>query len=682
MSYLRSFKPFTHSMYGLLVFNCLSHTPVMATESNDDQPEAFAFTKILVSATRVASPLSEVSRPVSIVDTNQIESMQPQSVAQAIRYESNVNVAGGPRAGSQSVNIRGLGGSKVLQSVDGVRQVFESGHRPSYFLDPALLKSVEVIKGPASTLWGSGALGGVVSQNTVDSADLLKANQNIGGFIKTGFNDNNDQVSYVTALAGRTDAVDWLLSAYFRDGNDPDQGNGKHLENSAKQDHGVLAKSAWQLDENQAIKVSYRTSNEEGEIPSNGTVNVNGSSVFLINRETNTDNASIAYDLNTDSKLINGNINAYWNHIEMQESRISDGRGDSTELDIYGLSLKNTSEFNQFSLFYGLDGYYEDFETSRGGTNRPTPPEASTDAWGAYVNANFEIYDNFRIELGARYDQFKTEAKKLNSKQDDDAVSPSIAFVWQANDAIEFILRHDQAFRAPSSEELYTTGTHFCMGPGFCNTFVSNPDLKSESAANTELMARIQFEPNSYGGQLYVESSYFENKIDNFIEQIVSDPTFFPIMDPGNTTWINVKDAVIKGFEISTVYQQQAFSLKLAYGRSRGKDNDTNEDLTGIPADKFTADANYAYFDRSLIVGMRLSKIDAQLRTNYSENTTDTTYKAYSTTDFYTTWSPAFIEGVKLDLTINNLTDRYYRQAWQELYEPGREIVISTKYSF
>jgi hemoglobin/transferrin/lactoferrin receptor protein len=75
---------------------------------------------------------------------------------------------------------------------------------------------------------------------------------------------------------------------------------------------------------------------------------------------------------------------------------------------------------------------------------------------------------------------------------------------------------------------------------------------------------------------------------------------------------------------------------------------------------------------------MRLSKVDAQLSTN----TTDKTYKAYTTADFYTSWSPAFIKGVKLDLTINNLTDRYYRQAWQELYEPGREIVVSTKYSF
>ena len=187
---------------------------------------------------------------------------------------------------------------------------------------------------------------------------------------------------------------------------------------------------------------------------------MNGSSVFLIDRETNTDNASIAYDLNTESKLVNGNINAYWNHVEMQESRVSDGRGDSTELDVYGLSLNNISEFNQLSLFYGLDGYSEDFETSRGGTNRPAPPKATTDVWGTYLNANIEVQDNFQIELGARYDKFKTEAKNLNSKQDDDALSPSIAFIWQANDAIEFILRHDQAFRAPSSEELYLSLIH------------------------------------------------------------------------------------------------------------------------------------------------------------------------------------------------------------------------------
>lgn len=662
---------------GFLISSCLiADDLVTATD------ESFSLNKVLVSATRLESPLNEVSRPVAVVERKDIDTMQPQSVAQLLRFESNVSISGGPRSGSQSVNIRGLEGSKVLQTVDGVRQVFESGHRPSYFLDPALLKSVEVVKGPASTLWGSGAVGGVVSQNTIEAVDIIKANQDIGGFVKASFNNNNDQQAYVSALAGRTDAIDWLLSAYFRDSNDASLGNNRNLENSAKQDHGALLKAAWQLDEDHALNFSYRESDEQGEIPSNSTTNVNGSSVFLIDRETTTNNASIAYDFDTRSMLVNGSVNAYWNHVDMQESRVSDGRGDSTDLDVFGFSVQNMSMFDGFSLFYGIDAYQEDFNAQRDGVGRPMPPKAISKVWGGFISSDIDLSEAFKLELGLRYDDFETKAKNLNTQTKDEDFSPSLALTWQANQALSFTLRHDQAFRAPSSEELYTTGTHFCMGPGFCNTFVSNPDLEAEKAANTELLTRIEFEPNSAGGRLYLDASYFENKVDNFIEQIVTGPSFFPVMDPGTTTWVNVDEASIKGFELASVYQQNDFGLSLAYGRTRGKDDKTNEDLTGIPADKITADINYAYFNKTLKLGLRVSKVDSQLRTNYSANTTGTSYESYTIGDLYASWSPAMAENLNIDLTINNITDRHYRQAWQELYSPGREIIVATKYSF
>ncbi len=641
------------------------------SQGDEASDQSFAINKVLVSATRTESNVSESGRAVSVVEKSQLEVMQPQSVAQAVRYETNVTMSGGPRSGSQGVNIRGLSGSKVLQVVDGVRQVFESGHRPSYFLDPEMLKSVEVVKGPASTLWGSGALGGVVAQNTISAADLLKPSQDWGGFIKTSFNANNDKQTYVSALAGRTETLDWLLNGYFRDSNDLKQGNDQNLENSGKRDHGVLAKTQWQIDENQGLNFVYRQSNEAGEIPSNGEANLS-SSVFLIDRDTDTQNAALEYELNTESDHINALASVYWNHIEMEEARVSDGRGDSTELDVLGLSLQNSSVLDSMTLLYGVDGYSEDFSGTRDGANRPLPPEANTKVWGAYVSANVPLSETFQWELGARYDRFETEAENLNNKASDDDVSPSIALIWQASDALQLTLRHDRAFRAPSSEELYTTGTHFCMGPGMCNTFLSNPDLKPEKAANTELLARVAFEPNEQGGQWYVESSVFENKVDNFIEQIVSFSPF-----PGNTTWVNVEKATIKGAEVATTYIQDALTLKLSYGQTRGKDKNTNEYLSNIPADKKTIDASYAWADRSITSGLRVTDVDAQNRVNNGAD-----YAGYTIADLYASWSPKELSGVKLDLAVNNLTDRYFRQAWQELYEPGREVIVSAKYSF
>ena len=327
-------------------------------------------------------------------------------------------------------------------------------------------------------------------------------------------------------------------------------------------------------------------------------------------------------------------------------------------------------------LFYGLDGHTEDFVAQRSGASRPTPPEATTDIWGAYLGASIELLSDLQLDLGARYDDFATEAENLNQQSDDSDVSPSVALIWQASDAVQLTLRHDQAFRAPSSEELYTTGTHFCMGPAGCNVFVSNPDLKPEKARNTELLTRIQFAPNEQGGQWHFEGAVFENRVDDFIEQNV-DMTFFPVFDPGTTTWRNVDKATIKGFEMTSTYVQDALTVKLSYGQTRGKDDLTDAYLAQIPADTKTFDASYAWLNDSLTTGLRVSDVSSQQRVNSGDG-----YDGYTLADLYASWTPAIYDKLKIDLVVNNVTDRHHRQAWQELYEPGREVILSTKLSF
>lgn len=131
------------------------------------------FDEVLVTATRINEKVSDTSRSVAVVSEEELQSAQSSSVAEILRNEANVNVGNGPRASSQGVEIRGLNSSRVLQTIDGARQNTSSGHRGSYFLDPELLNSVEVVRGPASSLWGSGAIGGVVAQNTKSAQDML-----------------------------------------------------------------------------------------------------------------------------------------------------------------------------------------------------------------------------------------------------------------------------------------------------------------------------------------------------------------------------------------------------------------------------------------------------------------------------------------------------------------------------
>lgn len=638
--------------------------------------------KVVVSATRIEQNIEDVTRSVVVVSKDEIDIIQPQSIAEILSYQPNISIAGGPRPNNQTVNIRGLSGNKVLQSIDGVRQVFESGHRPSYFLDPELLQSVEVIKGPVSALWGSGALGGVVAQNTVSANDLLAPNQDLGGFIKSGYNDNNHQVGTTTALAGRSGSVDWLLSAYYRDSNDIELGNDENLEGSASRDQGSLAKLQWQIDDAQSLAFNLRQAEANGSVPSNGAADFNGSSNFLITRENKNGNFSVDYRIDTKSPLINSQVMIYRNQVEMNESRVSDGRNDTTDLDVLGLNINNLSKFGDIAVLYGIDASQESFDTKRGGSNRPTPPEAKTDVWGGFVQVIVPLANVWSIELGARYDYFATEASNLNQDRSDNDVSPSAALTWQTTDWLSLSLRHDRAFRAASSEELYSSGSHFCMGPGFCNTFLPNPDLNAEQAANTEFLANMQFSDLAGDDVLSINASIFENNVDNFIEQIVSNPSFFPVMDAGNTTWVNVDEAEIRGYELAADYQRGAFRMNVAYGRSRGEDKKTGEDLTDIPADTLTANLSYGFMQRQLTAGVRLTSVNDQNRTNYSENTNATRYNGYNVANFYMSWEPSLMKALKIDLTVNNLSDKHYRRAWSELDESGREVIVSAKYKF
>jgi hemoglobin/transferrin/lactoferrin receptor protein len=637
---------------------------------------------IEVTATRLDTTLADTARSIAVLDRLDIESMQAQSVAQTLLLEPNITVAGGPRAANQAVNIRGLTGNKVLQTVDGARQSFESGHRPGYFLDPELLASVEAVRGPVSSLWGSGALGGVVAQRTLRAGDFLRDGREFGGFIKTGFNSNNQQHTSTAALLGRSDSRDWLVSGYSRDSDNIELGNGEELEGSASQSRGVLAKLHQNLSDSQSVELIYRGAQVDGAVPSNGEAPINEQSNFLLEREQQTHNLSVDYRYRPDSDWVDAQILAYGNQVSMDESRLSDGRSDSTRLNTIGINLSNRSRVGDTLLLYGIDSYRESFDARRSGNNRPTPPEGESDVWSAYSQAQVALSEQWRLDLGLRYDQFRTRADNLDSARSDDALSPSLALSFSPRDGAMLTLRHDRAFRAPGAEELYSSGTHFCMGPGFCNSFLPNPDLAPERAANTELLGRVEFAGPAGDDQLQLELSVFENRIDDFIEQIVSGPTFFGRPDPGSTSWINVDEARLRGAELSARYLRGDLSLRLGYGVTRGRDENSGEDLSNVPADTFNADLRYAFPAAGLVTGLRLTQAQDQRRLNVPELDPTTRFDGYSITDVYANWSPAALPQLRFDLNINNLTDEFYQRAWDQLPQPGREIILSAVYRF
>ena len=135
---------------------------------------------ITVTATRVERLLEDVPATVSIISADEVEKNLSRDIRDLIRYEPGVSVGGSNRFGLNGITIRGIGDDRVLTQVDGVPTIdeynfgaFMTARRD--FVDVDALKTVEVVRGPASSLYGSDALGGVVSFLTKDPEDYLEA---------------------------------------------------------------------------------------------------------------------------------------------------------------------------------------------------------------------------------------------------------------------------------------------------------------------------------------------------------------------------------------------------------------------------------------------------------------------------------------------------------------------------
>ncbi len=664
-----------------------------AVAETADQPVT-QFKKVVVSASRVEQTSQKETRTIESVGREQLDEIQPVSVADALKFEPNVSVAGGPVPGSQSVNIRGLEGNKILQSIDRTRVKTKFSPRPSYSLDPSLIKSIDVVKGPVGSLWGSGAIGGVVSQETVSAADLVDEDESVGGFVKGGFNDNGDQWTTTAAVAGEQGDIDWILGGSYLDSDTMDQGNGDTLYGSETQNATGLAKVNWQINEFNTVGLNYRHANNDGHPPVVGSAEDQlNDPESLIDRTTKDEHISMKHNFNPTSDAINIDTTLYGNKTRIKETNLNAGR-DISEIKTIGFSVTNHSQLKNFNLLSGIDGYRDTFDTDRpdSGNGRPAPPsDAETTTLGAFLYGDYPLLETVVLEAGVRYDNFESEAEGFDDS-DDSALSPSVGVSWQALNWMTWSLRYDEAFRAPDVYELYMDGTHFSFYPGGpSNVFVPNPELDPETSKNIELKGAFEFSNLLAKDKLNIVASVFENKVKDFIQLSVTVPDpipgacFAPGMGvgcAGTSTSENISDARLRGFELGGVYQLEAFTASLSYGQTRGEDSDTDEDLAGIPADKWVASLDYGFWSIDTKVGVRGIKTSDQDRVPSDD--TQGPYKGYATADFYASWEPTHpeLEDIKVDLTVANAFDKNYRNAWASVYETGRSVRISAQYDF
>lgn len=191
--------------------------------------EATRLDQIVVVARRVPEPLSQVVSSVSLIDREQFESRLAVDAADLLRYVPGLRMDAEPnRFGSQGVSIRGLGGNRVRVEIDGVPlpEAFAVGQFAAAgrdFGELASIERIEVLRGPASTLYGSDALAGIVAISTRDADSLLAtgaADRHFG--LQAGYagRDASRHLGFSHAFAGDR-GLQGVLVASLREAGTP-----------------------------------------------------------------------------------------------------------------------------------------------------------------------------------------------------------------------------------------------------------------------------------------------------------------------------------------------------------------------------------------------------------------------------------------------------------------------------
>lgn len=212
---------------GLLVLIMLVGLPIMTVAQDPAEPAPAELEPVVVVASKAARPLSDVAGQVSVIRAEDIERQLVEDLDTLFRYEPGVEaVMSGTRFGVSGINIRGIGGNRVAMEVDGVpvRDGFAVGSYSNggrALIETARVKRLEILHGPASTLYGSDALGGVLAFTTFDPDDLTAFGDGqrwLAG--RAAYRGADDSHTLTGQLAWTAAGHGLMLTATRRDGHE------------------------------------------------------------------------------------------------------------------------------------------------------------------------------------------------------------------------------------------------------------------------------------------------------------------------------------------------------------------------------------------------------------------------------------------------------------------------------
>ncbi len=677
---------------------------------------------LVVVAYKQARPVQEVVGDVTVIKASELNETLSQDFQEAIQYQSNIHIEdGGTRFGTSGINIRGIGGNRVAIEIDGIpnAKAFDLGSysfATAAFPEIDLIQNIEILKGPASTLYGSDALGGIVAINTWDP-DVLLARHDQENWTRLRMGYDGKRHGRFVNISSAWDFANHglLLSASQRDGKGTVNENSHLAKDTADWDaQSLFGKWVVDIAGGNTLSFGIQAAQKEQFTAINSFI---GQGRFVRTTalsgqdESNDEKFNITYDFNVDGNWADaGTAQLYYagtefhqDTIEQRFSRrgtpLQQNRRFNFDSGRIGLELNFTKAFNtenhSHQLIYGLEWMQTQVKESRDanetnlitqitsnvvlGENFPLRDFPTTKvqelglfihdeisisdtAWTLVPALRFDLYDLIP-ERDALFDNGSGGASIVSISEAD--FSPKVGIMYDVNDAINVYAQYVRGFRAPPYDDV-NIGFNLAL---FNYQAIPNPDLKSETSNGFEMGFR--FDSDSHRLNINV----FHN---NYHDLIVSRDLIG--VNPETNALIfqsrNVAEATIYGAELTYQWSvSEQWSTGWQLGWTRGENDGTKQPLNHISPTKVTGNLKWQSPDRRWDAGLFAVFSQAKDRLDDPDNEL---FRApgYATYDFII--GHQLTANSQLRLGIHNLTDKTY-WLWQQVrnFDPADPIIAA-----
>ena len=706
----------THILFTAIVLSLLLVTPANSQNKSSD------IDVVTVYATKSERNTFDIPGMVSVIDARDPALIGSSTIAELIDTTIGLESSGSARRNGQNFTMRGYGGKGIIILIDGIRQRFESAHDGKFFIDPAIVKRAEVVRGPNSSLYGTGGLGGIVAFETVSVKDLLDEGQSAGALISSNYKSVNNE-KMLSATAYQNSGLFNLLGQFnYRDSSD--------IELS-KSTNGVSDLPADMEAINGLIKLSYGDkeigrytitllNNENDSLE-------NDSPDGYLDRSGNVEAANVDKLIESSSlrlgyELNSLNILTYYTDVEINEkilSGLSTGREKQRQHTNFGLNIDNQHIFTIGDLnhvfTYGFEFFSEELKSSDSQPNSGFPfflnyqnsiPNAEAETVSIFVQDEITIGKSGAsgttyIVAGIRHDMYESSHTISGRSQDETATSYRLGASYAATQNLKIFSNFAQAFRAPDLGEIYAEGSHF---PG--SNFVPNYELKPEE--NETIEFGLGYEADGLFNaedSLSIKATVFDTEGKDFIFRCVyypSVPNFSSCPDGGlpsypnynalfrpsfgpagalppfmNPTFTdNLASVTIEGNELEARYRNNNLYLKLARSEVDAKNDITGKLLNTTQPVMYKGQVDYDFKSYNASIGWSFTIAEDKKMTSDADQGDE----SYMVNNLYAGWQVT--DKLGLSVKITNALDEEYTRPTSVVPAPARGFVLNLKYKY